>query len=91
MNDERVPGDSASAGRAGRTSVEDISSLRSAERLVLIEPLLDSLAKGDVPLSTVQHAKLKDRITTVDEERPRGITWRALKAGLAARATRRPR
>jgi putative addiction module component (TIGR02574 family) len=68
-------------------TVEDIIALSASERLALIERLWDSLAEGDVPLATAQRAELEDRIATFDQERPRGITWDALKAELAARAT----
>ena len=68
-------------------TIEDIIALSASERLALIERLWDSLAEGDVALTTAQRAELEDRIATFEQERPHGITWDALKAELAARAT----
>jgi len=67
-------------------TVEDITSLSAAERLALIERLWDSLADDDVSLSAAQRAELEERVATFEQERPRGTTWDALKAELAARA-----
>jgi putative addiction module component (TIGR02574 family) len=73
------------AAYAGGMTIEDIISLSAEERLALIERLWDSLAEDDVPLSAAQRAELEDRVATFEQERPRGITWDALKAELAAR------
>jgi len=74
------------AAYAGRMTIEDIISLSAAERLALIGRLWDSLTEDDVPLSAAQCAELEERVATFEQERPRGSTWDALKAELAARA-----
>lgn len=79
--------DRASYGAYARMmTIGDILSLSAAERLALVERLWDSLAEDDVPLSAAQRAELEDRVATFEQERPRGMTWDALKAELAARA-----
>ena len=55
----------------------DIVKLEPAERLDLLEQLLDSLAvtPGALPLTSAQREDLDRRLDDLDAEGPSGIPW----------------
>ena len=64
---------------------DEIVRLSPSERIALIAQLWDSLENDQVPLTTAQQAELERRLTSVDQNRPNGVTWSALKAELEQR------
>jgi putative addiction module component (TIGR02574 family) len=66
-------------------SSEEISRLSPPERLALISQLWDSIDPRDVPVSPAQEAELRRRVTSLNEDRARGVSWAELKAELERR------
>jgi putative addiction module component (TIGR02574 family) len=63
----------------------EIARLTPSDRLALIAQLWDSLEDRQLPLSRAQQAELDRRLASLDQDRPQGITWAALKAELEQR------
>ncbi len=66
-------------------SHDELARLTSPERLALISQLWDSLEDEQLPLTEPQRAELDRRLEMLDQDRPNGITWAALKAELENR------
>jgi putative addiction module component (TIGR02574 family) len=64
---------------------DEIVRLTPSERLALIAQLWDSLEHEQVPLTGAQGAELERRLSSLDEDRGRGVTWASLKAELEQR------
>ncbi|MBU1377332.1 MAG: addiction module protein [Alphaproteobacteria bacterium] len=64
---------------------DEIASLSPSERLTMIGDLWDSL--DDAPLSPAQASELERRVASLDDDLAEAVTWDALKAELAARAS----
>jgi putative addiction module component (TIGR02574 family) len=60
----------------------DISRLTPQQRLDLIGELWDSLSADDVALTLAQQAELDRRLAHFDANRPAGIPWEDIDAGL---------
>jgi putative addiction module component (TIGR02574 family) len=51
-----------------------------------MEPLShDEIARDQPPLTEAQQAELERRLTTLDQDRPDGVAWAALKVELDQR------
>ena len=66
-------------------SADEILRLSPEERLALIGQLWDSLADADVSLSEAQQAELARRLSGLDQDRAKAVTWAQLRAELARR------
>ena len=64
---------------------DELARLTPPERLALIAQLWDSLEDEQLPLTAAQRAELDSRLGSLDQDRPEGITWAALKAELEQR------
>ncbi|MBI3438125.1 MAG: addiction module protein [Proteobacteria bacterium] len=64
---------------------DQIEKLSAAERLALIEQLWDSLSDAAVPLPDAQRRELDRRLQTIDEERPKAVSWEHIQDDLDAR------
>ncbi len=64
---------------------EEIARLSPEERLALIGRLWDSLQDDQIPLPEAQRAELARRLSTLDQQRDKSITWEDLRAELARR------
>ena len=64
---------------------DEIVRLSPAERIALIAQLWDSLDDRQIPLTSAQEAELERRLTSLDQDRPAGVTWAVLKAELEQR------
>jgi putative addiction module component (TIGR02574 family) len=64
---------------------EEIVHLSPSERIALTAQLWDSLEDEQIPLTAAQQAELERRLATLDQDRPRAVTWAALKAELEQR------
>jgi putative addiction module component (TIGR02574 family) len=64
---------------------DEIVRLSPSERLALIAQLWDSLEDDQHPLTEAQQAELERRLTSLDQDRHKGVTWTALKAELEQR------
>ena len=64
---------------------DEITRLSPDERLALIAQLWDSLDDHQVQLTPAQQAELERRLTTLDHDRTRSVTWETLKAELEQR------
>lgn len=63
----------------------ELETLTPPERLALISQLWDSLEDEQLPLTSAQRAELDRRLASLDQDRPKGIPWAALKAELEER------
>ena len=63
----------------------EIARMSPPERLELIARLWDSLDQDHLPLSQAQQAELERRLASLDQYRPQGVPWSALKAELEQR------
>ena len=66
-------------------TAEEIARLSPEERLSLIGQLWDSLHDDQIPLPEAQRAELARRLSTLDQQRDKSITWEDLRAELAKR------
>ena len=66
-------------------TAEEIARLSPEERLSLIGQLWDSLHDDQIPLPEAQRAELSRRLSTLDQQRDKFITWEDLRAELAKR------
>jgi len=66
-------------------SADEISRLSPEERLALIGQLWDSLADAELSLSKAQQAELARRLSSLDQDRAKAVTWEQLRAELAQR------
>ena len=66
-------------------SPDEIVRLTPPERLALIALLWDSLEHEQLPLTSAQEAELKRRLSSIGEDRRKGVTWASLKAELERR------
>ncbi len=64
---------------------EEIARLSPEERLSLIGQLWDSLQDDQIPLPEAQRAELARRLSTLDQQRDKFITWEDLRSELAKR------
>jgi putative addiction module component (TIGR02574 family) len=64
---------------------EEIARLSPDERLSLIGQLWDSLQDDQIPLPEAQRAELARRLSSLDQQRDKFITWEDLRAELAKR------
>jgi putative addiction module component (TIGR02574 family) len=68
-------------------NADEIARLSPEERLALIGQLWDSLHDADVPLPAPQKAELARRLSTLDQDRAKAVTWEELRAELARRCS----
>ena len=66
-------------------SSDEIVRLSPSERIALIAQLWDSLEHDQLPLTSPQREELERRLLSLDQDRPNGVTWAALKAELEQR------
>jgi putative addiction module component (TIGR02574 family) len=66
-------------------TAEEIARLSPKERIALIGRLWDSLQEDDVPLPAAQRAELARRLSTLDQDREKAVTWEELRSELAKR------
>ena len=66
-------------------TADEIVRLTPPERLALIAQLWDSLEHEQLPLTSAQEAELERRLSSLDEDRSKGVTWASLKAELERR------
>jgi putative addiction module component (TIGR02574 family) len=64
---------------------DEIVRLSPPERIALIAQLWDSLDAHHLPLTRAQEAELERRLSSLDQDRQNGVTWRVLKAELEQR------
>jgi len=64
---------------------DEIARLSPEERLALISQLWDSLEDSQVPLPDAQQAELRRRLTSLDQDRGKAVTWEQLRSELARR------
>ena len=64
---------------------DEISRLSPEERLALIGQLWDSLHDTEVSLSAAQRTELERRLSTLDQDRAKAVTWEQLQAELTRR------
>ena len=64
---------------------EEIARLSPDERLSLIGQLWDSLQDDQIPLPEAQRVELARRLSSLDQQRDKFITWEDLRAELAKR------
>ena len=64
---------------------DEIIRLTPVERLALIGQLWDSLEQEQLPLTVAQEVELERRLSSLDEDRRKGVTWASLKAELERR------
>lgn len=64
---------------------EEIARLSPEERLSLIGQLWDSLQDDQVPLPEAQRAELSRRLSNLDQQRDKFMTWEDLRAELVKR------
>jgi putative addiction module component (TIGR02574 family) len=64
---------------------DEIVRLSPPERIALIAQLWDSLDDDQIPLTSAQKAELERRLTSLDQDRRKGVTWAVLKAELERR------
>lgn len=64
-----------------RSLLESALKLSTAERILLVERLWDSIADEDVPLQLTkpQQAELKRRLRRLDKTGPQGSDWSTVK------------
>ena len=58
---------------------DQLARLSPEERLALIGQLWDSLRDADVPLPEAQRVELARRLSTLDQDRPKAVTWEQLR------------
>lgn len=64
---------------------EQIARLSPEERLSLIGQLWDSLQDHDVPLPPAQRAELTRRLSSLEQDRDKAVSWEELRAELEKR------
>lgn len=64
---------------------DEVIRLTPPERLMLIAQLWDSLENNQLPLTNAQRDELDSRLTSLNEDRSKGVTWAALKSELEQR------
>ena len=64
---------------------DELARLTPPERLALISQLWDSLEEEQLPLTAAQRTELDRRLVSLDQDRPEGVTWEALKNELERR------
>jgi putative addiction module component (TIGR02574 family) len=65
---------------------DEIARLSPDERLALISDLWDSLDDESITLSAEQRDELERRLSTLDQDRARSVSWESLKAELQQRS-----
>ena len=58
---------------------DQLARLSPEERLALIGQLWDSLRDADVPLPEAQRVELARRLSTLDQDRTKAVTWEQLR------------